>query len=132
MTDEERRVIFSNNLLRILNMQQTSQIEVAHAIGVSQQTFNTWCRGVALPRMGKIQLLADYFHINMSDLIEPAAPADSVAPVQLRPDEGTLLKYYNKLNDFGQSKAMDYLSDLADNVKYLKGEGVSEGLSDVG
>ena len=132
MTDKEQTKIFQKNLLRYLTENNKTQLEVANAIGVSHQTFSTWCRGIAIPRMGKMQLLADYFHINKSDLIEPAAPSDSVAPVQLRPDEGRLLKYYNKLNDFGQSKAMDYLSDLADNVKYLKGEDVSEGLSDVG
>ena len=43
---------------------------MADAIGVSPQTFNTWCQGIALPRMGKVQLLADYFHISKSDLLE--------------------------------------------------------------
>ena len=47
MSDKERKMIFSNNLLRALNDSKKSQIEVAKAIGVSQQTFNTWCRGVA-------------------------------------------------------------------------------------
>jgi hypothetical protein len=29
-----------------------------------------WCRGVAIPRMDKIQSLADYFHVPMASLIE--------------------------------------------------------------
>ena len=47
-----------------------TQKEVADAISVSPQTFNTWCQGIALPRMGKVQKLADYFHIEKSDLID--------------------------------------------------------------
>ena len=43
---------------------------MAAAIDVSPQTFNTWCKGIALPRMGKVQMLADYFGILKSDLIE--------------------------------------------------------------
>lgn len=120
MSGEERKRIFSKNLLKVLNESRKSQIEVANAIGISQQTFNTWCRGVALPRMDKIQLLADFFHINMSDLIEePAAGATDVVPVQLRRDERRLLEIYNLLNDLGRNKAYDYVSDLVENKKYI-------------
>ena len=68
MTDQTR--IFSTNLNRYLNESHKTQIEVANAIGVSQQTFNTWSRGIALPRMDKIQKLADYFGIGKNDLID--------------------------------------------------------------
>lgn len=67
--------IFSNNLNNLLNERRKTQKEVADAIGVSPQTFNTWCQGIALPRMGKIQKLADYFHVKKSDLIDPTPAA---------------------------------------------------------
>ncbi len=70
MTDEAQKKIFSKNLNNYLLLSNKTQREVAEAIGVSPQTFNTWCQGIALPRMGKVQLLADYFHINKSDLID--------------------------------------------------------------
>lgn len=54
---------------KIANSGKT-QLEIAKSIDVSPQTFNTWCQGIAIPRMGKVQALADYFHINKSDLIE--------------------------------------------------------------
>lgn len=70
MTDKEQTVIFQKNLLRYLQENHKTQKEVADAIGVQHQTFSTWCCGIAYPRMGKIQALADYFGINKSDLIE--------------------------------------------------------------
>lgn len=70
MTDNEQTRIFQKNLLRLLHESKKSQTEVANAIGVNHQTFSTWCCGVAFPRMGKVQALADYFHCNKSDLIE--------------------------------------------------------------
>lgn len=70
MADEEQRRIFSNNLNKYLSISNKTQKEVADSIQVSPQTFNTWCQGIALPRMGKVQLLADYFGINKSDLID--------------------------------------------------------------
>ena len=70
MSDDLQKKIFSHNLLGFLSLSGKSQKEVADAIGVSPQTFNTWCQGIALPRMGKIQALADYFSISKSDLLD--------------------------------------------------------------
>lgn len=68
MTEQCR--IFSTNLNKLLNETHKSQIEVANAIGISQQTFNTWTRGIAFPRMDKVQLLANYFGIGKDSLID--------------------------------------------------------------
>lgn len=70
MTDIDQKKIFSKNLNYFLSKMNKTQKEVADAISVSPQTFNTWCQGIALPRMGKVQKLADYFHIEKSDLID--------------------------------------------------------------
>lgn len=78
LSDAEQKRIFANNLRDALNRSGKQQIEVARAIGVSQQTFNTWCRGIALPRMGKLEKLANYFGIRKSALID----APSVHPAK--------------------------------------------------
>ncbi len=70
MNDDEQKHIFSKNLNYYLSLTNKTQKEVADSISVSPQTFNTWCQGIALPRMGKVQKLADFFHINKSDLID--------------------------------------------------------------
>lgn len=70
MSDIDQRVVFSRNLNRMLEITGKSQLEVANAIGVIPSTFNTWCTGVAFPRMGKVQKLADYFGIEKSALID--------------------------------------------------------------
>ena len=70
LSDAEQKRIFANNLKDALNKSGKQQIEVARAIGVSQQTFNTWCRGIALPRIGKLERLANYLGIKKSDLID--------------------------------------------------------------
>ncbi len=70
MTDNDQKRIFSTNLNRLLSQTNKTQKEVADAIGVSPQTFNTWCQAIALPRMGKVQKLADYFDVSKSELID--------------------------------------------------------------
>lgn len=67
---KDQREIFAENLTRLVNGSKLPQSKIAKRINVSPQTFNTWIQGKAIPRMGKIQLLADYFKIGKSDLIE--------------------------------------------------------------
>nr|WP_308696104.1 XRE family transcriptional regulator [uncultured Stomatobaculum sp.] len=88
MTEDRQRQIFSNNLRRLIDASGKTQKDVADAIGVSQQIMNVWARGKAIPRMGKIQRLADYFGIEKSQLIdeqpeEPSIPSYSnIFPLQ--------------------------------------------------
>ena len=77
MADEEQKRIFSKNLNRYLSLFNKTQKEVADAIDVSPQTFNTWCQGIALPRMGKVQRLADYFGVGKTDLIDEKSNTDN-------------------------------------------------------
>ena len=70
MPEDIQKKIFSTNLKSLLTERSKNQLEVAKSIGVSPQTFNTWTQGIAIPRMGKLQKLADYFGINKSDLLE--------------------------------------------------------------
>lgn len=121
MDKNDQNKIFSNNLNHILLSRHLTQREVAEAIEVSPQTFNTWCQGIALPRMGKLQKLADYFRLNKSDLIEdhslnPAASSGASAP----PLEQELLDNFHQLNNEGREKAVSYVSDLAGMDKYKK------------
>lgn len=71
MNNYERQMLFSNKLKGLLHDRNLSQAEVAKAIGVSPQTFNTWCKGIAVPRMGKLEKIADYFDVKPSYFIDP-------------------------------------------------------------
>lgn len=81
MTDEEQKKVFAKNLNKYLSMYNKTQKEVADAIGVIPQTFNSWCTGQSLPRMGKVQALADYFGINKFDLIDEK-PASNIFDIK--------------------------------------------------
>ena len=63
MSKDFQKQIFSENLNNLVFESGKKQSEIARAIGVSPQTFNTWMQGIAIPRMDKIQLLADYFNV---------------------------------------------------------------------
>ena len=70
MSELEQRLIFKKNINKLIDNSPYNQKEIAEKIGVSPQTFNTWTQGKAIPRMGKIQLLADFFQVDKTDLLE--------------------------------------------------------------
>lgn len=76
MMNDNQKEIFATNLKKLLNERGLAQVDVAKAINVSPQTFNTWVKGIAIPRMGKIQSLADYFNVLKSELVDeqPTTP----------------------------------------------------------
>lgn len=70
MAEDEYKKIFSKNLRYYMEINHINQIDLMRDLHLSSSTVSNWCTGLKLPRMDKVQLLADYFHINKSDLIE--------------------------------------------------------------
>lgn len=62
--------IFSKNLNHYMYMNGKEQVDLIKDLGFNKSTVSTWCRGVKVPRMGTIQILANYFNINISDLVD--------------------------------------------------------------
>lgn len=62
--------IFAKNLKRQMELKGKSRRDVCAALGFSYYTFSDWVNGKKYPRMDKVELLADYFGILKSDLIE--------------------------------------------------------------
>ena len=72
MSDPKKE--FQRNLLRLISSSGKSQIEISKRLGIPPQTINGWCTGVAVPRMNKVEKLAEFFGVTVSDLLEPPKP----------------------------------------------------------
>lgn len=92
----EHKEVFSENLKKYMALNGKSRKEVCQALGYSYFTFSDWVNGKKMPRMDKVEQLANYFGIKKSDLIEETKKA--------APEVGS-----------GQSKAKSKLFDLAEN-----------------
>lgn len=62
--------VFAKNLQYQMKLKGKSRREVCAALGFSYYTFSDWVNGKKFPRMDKIEMLANYFGILKSDLIE--------------------------------------------------------------
>lgn len=64
------KTIFSENLRYYLSRTGELQKDVADVAKVSAGTISDWLKRRSYPRMDKIQLLAEHWGIQMSDLVE--------------------------------------------------------------
>ena len=77
MSEEDYKKVFSKNLKYFMEQKGISQMDLVNDLQLSQSTVSNWCTGLKLPRMNKIQMLADYFGIEKSDLLEHKTSSDS-------------------------------------------------------
>ena len=68
--DNKYKKIFSKNLNYYMTVKGKTQTDIINDLDINKSAISSWCNGTRLPRMNKVQLLADYFSINVSDLIE--------------------------------------------------------------
>lgn len=78
----EHKEVFAKNLKKYMELNGKSRREVCAALGYSYFTFSDWVNGKKMPRMDKVEQLANYFGILKSDLIEEkkeTAPEDGLS-----------------------------------------------------
>lgn len=78
----ENKEIFANNLSFYMKQKGVDRNTLCADLDLKYTTVRDWLKGITYPRIGKIELLANYFNINKSDLIEnkisTAQPSDSL------------------------------------------------------
>ena len=66
----EHKEIFASNLKMYMALNGKSRKEVCDALGYSYFTLSDWVNAKKMPRMDKVEQLAQYFGCTKSDLIE--------------------------------------------------------------
>ncbi len=89
MSDMENKAIFSANLRRYMELNNKSRADICNDLGFKYTTFTDWVNGNKYPRIDKIEMLAKYFGIEKSDLIERKAPSST--------DEDDMSSYLEEL-----------------------------------
>ena len=110
MSNLGNKEIFAKNLAFYLRRSGRDQKEVAEVVGVAPSTFNEWMKAKKYPRIDKIEMLANYFGILKSDLIEDVNE-DSNSPDgrQLTEGEKTLLDLFNRVPEERQQLVLQMI-----------------------
>lgn len=96
MPNKNNKEIFSNNLKIFMEQKNKSRKEICDDLDIKYTTFVDWEKGNTYPRIDKIELLAKYFGIQKSDLIEEKNDTNK-NPLELTArDERDIKKHLDK------------------------------------
>lgn len=70
MPDEQFKNTFSKNIQYFMKQKNVTQMQLANDLELPYTTIASWVMGARMPRMNKVQMLADYFGIEISALME--------------------------------------------------------------
>lgn len=70
MSDLGNKEIFAKNLKYYMDYFNKDRNDICNDLNIPYTTFTDWYNGVTYPRIDKIEMLANYFNIKKSDLIE--------------------------------------------------------------
>ncbi len=104
----ENKDIFSKNLKYYMDKKGVDRNQLCSDLDLKYTTVRDWIKGITYPRIDKIELLANYFGINKSDLIEEKSkiPSSSIPLPNFDPRKTILLSNYDKLNNTRKNKLL--------------------------
>lgn len=102
--DNDNKYTFANNLKRLMEQNGKTRRDLSQVLGVSYFTITSWVNGTKYPRMDKVELLAQYFGVLKSDLIE-----DKEETEQLTHDEPKLTE--------GEQEWLSLFRQMPDDVR---------------
>lgn len=94
--------IMSKNLKRYIDQSGKDRRALAETWGFPYSTVTDWINGKKYPRIDRIEIMADYFGIKKSDLIEEHEPDEQKKPVQmdgLTENQRILLEFARQVPD---------------------------------
>lgn len=78
--------IMSKNIQRYMNMNNISRRELSKRLNVGYSTVTDWINAVNYPRIDKIEMMANMWGIDKSDLVEEFRPDDITVAAHMLED----------------------------------------------
>ena len=104
--------IFSLNLKRIMNRQNKNQNDVIKDLGIKQSTFSDWYLGKRIPRMNVIFQLAEYFKVDIRDLVdEPKLNRGNRIPIFSKIPAGIPIELIEDILDYEELDSKMFTGD---------------------
>lgn len=107
--------IFSANLMYYLEQKDVMQKDLAKYLGVSQSTITDWIKKRTYPRMDKLQLAAQFFGIEITDLVEPRNKVSATTNKTISDKEQQILDLFHKVPDEKKEFLIKMLQAATDN-----------------
>lgn len=117
MSNLGNKEILSRNLNKYIAMSGKDRRELAEIWGFPYSTVSEWVNGRKYPRIDRIEIMADYFGIQKSDLIEERTTEEikeSVIDDGLTDDQRTLIDFARSLPEDKAALALRLLRSIVE------------------
>ena len=105
--------VMAKNINKYMKLNKISRNKMSEALGVSYSTLSDWVNAKTYPRIDKIEMMANYFGVSKSDLVEDKQTVDTVqittAPVLSKVSAGMPM--------YSEENIVDYIYLPAHEVK---------------
>lgn len=98
MSDIGNKYIFAKNLNYYMYQKGKTRKDLSKDLGIAYTTVTDWVTGSKYPRIDKIEMLADYFGISKSHLVEEY-DLNSANGIE----DAMIIAQYHKLNEANKS-----------------------------
>lgn len=117
MSSYETKKIFSQNLTRLLERSGFTQLDLANKMNVAASTVSSWCSGEKMPRMDKVERMAQFFDVPTSYLIEANQPAAKQNLIKIAGRDGSFRERQLTDEQMAAFNAMlDALPEFSDDL----------------
>lgn len=110
----ENRDVMAANIRRYMRINGKSRHDVCKALGFPYSTFSEWITARKYPRIDKIELMANYFGCEKSDLIEDKAKQPAGSELSERKRE--FIKRVSAMSD-SQLDRLEQILDLIETTE---------------
>ena len=110
--EKDNKNIFATNLNNLMNLERKTRKDISDALGISYFTVTAWVNGTKYPRMDKVEMLANYFGVLKSDLIEEKATNKDISSPKeptLTEGEEALLELFRQIPEDAQKMYLEVL-----------------------
>ena len=100
MSELGNKEIMAKNIKKYMDLKRIDRAKLSSDLNISYTTVSDWVNGKTYPRIDKIEMLANYFGITKSQLVEDNNINKDILPI------------YNELNQNNQTKTYNFANDL--------------------
>lgn len=106
--DNKNKLILAKNLAFYMSQKGVDRYKLCEDLNFKYSTVSEWLSANKYPRMDKIEILANYFNINKSDLIEePPAEPKKEEGTELSENEREMIDIFKGLTPTQQGKLIE-------------------------
>ncbi|MDJ1088020.1 helix-turn-helix domain-containing protein [Macrococcoides caseolyticum] len=112
----------SKQIIKLRNKQGWTQQQLAEKIGVSKQSVSNWETGEKLPRMGKIEEMANIFNVTVSYIVDGKSDneKENIDIVKNLEEQGIIINFadYEGFEKLSDEEKLEFQKKIEEAVQF--------------